>query len=524
MPNRRAHTQELSIPNADTLVFRFPDTDAELAPDGDDHTFTGPGHDRRDARERALPFGLASARCAATAGLVACVDELYPGDGSCETRPRTSIPSSATSRPCRLPMITRRSATRLGPSAPGAQADCALRSTRPAMRSSPWTGGGYCLRPDGIPVPRLCGTTVFPAFSAVPLNPVRMPGRSFLASYAPSGRRVAPIFDPLFDCSASSNLALFGSVDASVGVMRFARRLANDSGVYQECNGGTNDGSACLGAEDCPSPGSCGPTTCYQANGTPTATACTRDAHCLEAGQVCGPSLFDFSDRLAASGVGPVLIPSAQYALNAQNPVPLEGLLETPSMFAFVELEAIAGSSTGGPTPQDLNDDGDTTDAVLVLRDRKTGAITPIGSTTGEGRAATRIHQAPFSAPAVAVEGDIRPSPSRSEPLEDYSDANLDNDVFDSILRVYRLDDCDCSGTPCGDDLLPSTDLAVDAAPLVEGQSVAVANGRVYFRASEAQNASQTTTRITSTRTSSRAAPPGSRAMAATSPSTATRT
>ena len=35
-------TQELEVLNPTTLRFRFPDTEAELAPDGDDRTFTGP--------------------------------------------------------------------------------------------------------------------------------------------------------------------------------------------------------------------------------------------------------------------------------------------------------------------------------------------------------------------------------------------------------------------------------------------------------------------------------------------------
>ena len=199
-----------------------------------------------------------------------------------------------------------------------------------------------------------------------------------------------------------------------------------------------------------------------------------------------------FSDRLP-SGTGPVLVSSGDYALEAQNAVPLEGLLETPDMFAFVELEAIAGSSGDGPVSQDLNGDGDSTDAVLVLRDRTTGLITPIGTASNTGRAATRIHQAPFSAPAVAAENDIA-ALLESEPLESFTDANGDGDVFDSILRVYRMSDC--SGTPCAESL-DTDDLAVDAEPIVEGQSLVVANGRVYFRASEAQNAIQTTIRVT---------------------------
>ncbi|MBC8246361.1 MAG: hypothetical protein H8E81_02130, partial [Deltaproteobacteria bacterium] len=78
-------------------------------------------------------------------------------------------------------------------------------------------------------------------------------------------------------------------------------------------------------------------------------------------------------------------------------------------MFAFVQLEQIAGSAEGGggPQPQDLNGDGDTTDPVLVLRDRETGVVQPIGELGNPGRAATRVREPPFSYPAVAAEGDV---------------------------------------------------------------------------------------------------------------------
>ncbi len=485
-------TQALSIPNASTLEFRFPDTDAELAPDDDDHTFTGPATIAVTSVSDALPFGLASARCADTVGLVACVDELHPADGTCDDTAAhvdpvfghfTALPPANDYQAlCGTPNTE----------CTGAAAELRFTIDRAGNALVPVDWRGVLLRPDGIPVPRLLrGETKFPAFSSVPLGHVRVPGRSFLASYAPSGRRLPPIFEPLADPSSPSDLVLFGSVDAPVGVMRIARRISTEAGAYQQCNGGPNTGSPCLAAEDCPS-GTCSATVCYESNGSPTATACTRDTQCLGAGQICGPSLFDFSDRLGAGGVGPVLIPSTQYALNAQNPVPLEGLLETSSMFAFVELEAIAGDTDGllGPEPKDLNADGDTTDAVLVLRDRKTGAITPIGSTSGEGRAATRIHEGPFSAPAVSVEGDVAAF-LESEPLESAMDANTDGDVFDSILRVYHM--TSCSGSPCAQELTSGTPLAVEAKPVLDGKSVAVSDGRVYFRVREADNAPQTT-------------------------------
>lgn len=493
-------TQELRVLNPTTLAFRFPDTDAELSPDDDDRTYTGPATIAVTPVSAALPFGLATARCADTASLVACIDELYAKDGTCGTAAANVDP--VFGHFTALPPANNYEALceTAGTECDGTSSELRFTVDSAGNALVPVDWRGILLRPDGIPVPRIVrGATSLPAFAGG--GPVQIPGRSFLASYAPSGRRVHPSFDPLLS-DETSDLTLFGSADAAVGVIRIARRMPDLTNpltpVHRECAGGANDGLPCVVAADC-ALGTCGATTC-RLGGVDTGQSCTDDLDCTGGGE-CGPALFDFADRLHA-GVGPVLVSSTDYALEAESPVPIEGLLETPSMFAFVQLEAIAGSTAGGPTPQDLNGDGDTTDAVLVLRDRKTGTITPIGTATNPGRAATRVHEPPFSAPAVAVEGDVAAF-LESEPLQGNCsnpvncDTNQDGDVFDSILRVYRLDDC--AGTPCADDLLPTLDLAVDAAPLVGGQSVAVANGRVYFRASEAQNASQTTTRITST-------------------------
>ncbi|MEO2191004.1 MAG: hypothetical protein ABGY24_01020, partial [bacterium] len=76
---------DLKVLDTTKLRFRFPDTDARLAPDNDDRTFTGPTALAVTRVSDALPFGLAVERCADTPGLVACVDELFARDGTCET-------------------------------------------------------------------------------------------------------------------------------------------------------------------------------------------------------------------------------------------------------------------------------------------------------------------------------------------------------------------------------------------------------------------------------------------------------
>ena len=73
----------------------------------------------------------------------------------------------------------------------------------------------------------------------------------------------------------------------------------------------------------------------------------------------------------SGTGVGPVVISNTEYDLDAESPVPIEGLVETAEMFAFMELEAIGDSTASGPDAKDLNGDGDETDPVVVLRDRE---------------------------------------------------------------------------------------------------------------------------------------------------------
>ena len=59
------------------LAFRFPDTDALLPPGGDGRSLAGPAAIAVTAAGAALPCGLATSTCAAQAGTVACVDQLY---------------------------------------------------------------------------------------------------------------------------------------------------------------------------------------------------------------------------------------------------------------------------------------------------------------------------------------------------------------------------------------------------------------------------------------------------------------
>jgi len=69
------------------LSFRFADTDALLAPDGDQRKLTGPATIAVTTVSDPLPCSLASDPCRSTPGTIACVDEFYAVDGTCRNDP-----------------------------------------------------------------------------------------------------------------------------------------------------------------------------------------------------------------------------------------------------------------------------------------------------------------------------------------------------------------------------------------------------------------------------------------------------
>ena len=161
------------------------------------------------------------------------------------------------------------------------------------------------------------------------------------------------------------------------------------------------------------------------------------------------------------------------YRVEAQEQVPLEGLIESADLFITVVPEAI--------DDRDLNGDEDATDEVLLLSDRRTGTRLPIGVAPALGRAATRILDLPFEYPAVATEDDIAAF-LEPEPLQGRGDLNGDDDEVDTILRVYR------ATTPVAEPIAGTMHLAVDAAPLINGRNLVIADGLVLvsFRRSGA--------------------------------------
>jgi cysteine-rich repeat protein len=444
------------------LRFRFPDTDALVGTPDDDRTLTGPATIAVTAASEPLPLALATARCADTSGLVACVDELYARDGTCETAAEHIDATFGHFTALPPPNDYQALCTTETPGSPCRGLASEARFTVDAAGNAlvPMDYRGVLIHADRIPVPRLIlGNTRIPAFDLAgggplpadafvePGEPVAIPGEAFLSSWAPGGQKLPPIFTPIADPNATDALSLLGSVDAPVGVIRVQRR---------GCVRGGDQGRACSQDTDCGTGGAC-------------------------------RTLFDFSDRLAA-GLGPVLIARAgdELRLDAQSPVPLDGLIESESMFAFVANEAIE--------EERLNDDRDTTDPVIRLRDRATGRLLPIGTYGAGGRAVTRVRKGPFRAPAVAVEGDLVAF-LEAEPLEGAQDLNANGQVFESILRLFRIDPSCEPPSPCMIDrgLHFGGEFAVEAEPMETGGPLAISNGVLYFRTPENTHARQQT-------------------------------
>jgi len=432
-----------------------------------EHTLSGPAAIAvsKVSSPDPLPCDLASTPCSAHPDLLACIDALYAIDGTCGTTPNETFSHFTV-----LPLPNDYQALCTDPHPPcngnAPEARATIDADGNVLLPMDWRG---ILLGKGVPIARLLrASTNIDAMLTIHA-PIRIPSNAFLHSYSPEGGLLPPIFDPQADPTMSDVATLFGTADAPTTVLRVARR----SPTLTQCSGGTNDALPCFDATDCPG-GSCGSGHC--AGGANDGNACSTDGECPD-GQ-CGAALFDFSTRLAAN-VGPIAVPRAALQAVAKDPVPLDGLSQTPDLLASVVSEPIVQS--------DLNGDGDATDDVLLLHDRHTGVAQAIGTSGATGRAVIRIHEPPFSYPAVALEGNVA-ALLESEPAQGYLDANGNGTVFDSILRIFNV-----SG---GGDLIPGLNLAVDAAPKLNHHSVMVSGGHVFFRQSEWMNARQRTGRV----------------------------
>jgi hypothetical protein len=450
------------------LRFRFPDTDAWVRQPSDDLTLTGPAIvalTRTDLPGVSIPLGLTSpgATCADVTDVIACVDGLFSPNGNCNPTVARDTFASFTA----LPPPNNYQALCSTPGTPCTGTTDEVRFTVDADGNLfvPVDWQGVLVRRDKVPVARLLkGSTTVRAFLLQP-NPIVVPSDVFLGSYSPEGAKLPPIFDPQLDLGQQTALNLFGTVDAPRGVIRVARNRGG-------CVGGNADSQPCASTLDCAG-GACR-TVCT--GGASDGAICASTDDCP--GGVCG-RLFEFADRLTDQ-IGPVLVTSAEFTANALDPVPLEGLSQTDDMSTFVVSESIANEF--------LNADGDQTDDVVELLDRMSGTVHPIGDGDSPGRAVVRLHQPPFSFPAIDSERDIVAF-LESEPGESHEDLNANTRHTDAILRVFRV-------SPIAATALTTGLIAADAAPRVNGRSLAVSNGRVVYRRPEATSALPVTERV----------------------------
>lgn len=485
---------DLQVLSDASLRFRFPDTDPMLGAPDDDLTFAGPAAIAVTRRGESLPCDLGAAPCSGQVGLVACVDRLFAADGSCSPNPDPVFASFTA-----LPPPNDFEAVCV-PEGPQATSPCdgtvdELRFTTDAAGNVliPVDWRGVLFRQDLVPVLRLVRAASPVEAYAGRGAPIRIPDLDVLDSFSLGGKPLPPLFDPLSTPDANGPVTLFGSADAPQTVLRIARH----DRVVGQCLAGQDAGLPCLTDAQCAG-SMCGGPRCT--GGSNDGGACAAVADCP--GGECGPGLFDFATR-AAFDVGPVLLrhgaclggtnalaacaddaacPGGQcgsFVLTALDPVPLDGLQQSDQINAFVLEEALEN--------RDLNGDGDAVDHVVRLGDRDTGEVRPIGEAGADAVAVVRIQTPPFSFPAVAVDEDIL-SFLMPESLQGAHDQNGDGDVADTILRVFRLDGTEPTAS------LPAQ--AVEGLPVLNGRPLAISNGRVFFRSSEAARARRALERV----------------------------
>jgi Tol biopolymer transport system component len=298
--------------------------------------------------------------------------------------------------------------------------------------------------------------------------PLLIPNRSSIGSFSPEGVKIAPIFDPQVD--QANDVIFSGITDAPASVLRLARH----AGVVGQCESGASSALPCVDDSNCPG-SHCGPARCV--SGANAGIVCTLDGDCPDS--ECGPGLFDLSSRLVL-GSGPISL--ANFDAQVTNTVPLDGLGRTNQIDAYVLEEALSN--------EDLNGDGDQTDHVITLADRRSGRSQALGEGGTQGRAVARVRQGRFSFPAAAAAGNVLAF-LEPESTQGYSDRNGNGRIFETLLRVFNF------GRP---DPLPLPQLAIDPAPRIvsaktapgfHGQSLAVSSKRVFFRESESADANQ---------------------------------
>jgi len=495
------------------LRFRFPDTDARCtggadagrpcsvdgdcdggtcAPDDDDRTLAGAT--RLVVTASGAPLPCAVTTCTAPGGALACIDDLFANVGACEPRVAARTFPGFTALP-----PPNQYAEECVADQPPCDPLLGVDELRGAIDAGgnvllPMVWDGIREELDGVPAARLVDATF--------ALPIAIPP-SFVTSFSPEGRTLAPVFEPK---QVGAGLSLFGSADAPYTILRMARR----SDAPGTCDGGASEDTPCNDDGDCPG-GACGAARCV--GGSEDDNTCLGDVQCP--GGACGAALFDLGALVTGAGTGPAVVgrsadlagicqddvtelctpgtcssgPCVAYRLAAGPPVPLEGLVPRDELGELTLSERV--------DVVDRNGDGDESDLVLTLREPDTGLIQPLGPTPGcglasdaIGRAVIRVANPPLLLPAAAKENDVLAF-VESESGQGGCDLNGDGDVEDGILRVFTLGPTELTaGVPV---------MTVDAEPVINDRSLVVSGGRVVFRASEVERTAKVTRRVSTT-------------------------
>lgn len=160
-----------------------------------------------------LPCGLATATCGSQSGLLACIDDLYSADGTCQPNVDETFGHFTA-----LPQANDYSSVCFADSpVPCDPSATELRGTVDAAGNLllPFNWQGILVNDAGIPVPRLLRGTL-----RSPLG-FNIPDAVFLASYTPEGAKLPPIFEPTADPSVTDPnvITLFGSADAPYTIL-----------------------------------------------------------------------------------------------------------------------------------------------------------------------------------------------------------------------------------------------------------------------------------------------------------------
>ncbi len=412
---------------------------------GPDFTLSGPARILVDRAGAPLPATLASQRCAdlTASGRLACIDELYRLNGTCETSP--SAQSDVFSHFVALPRPNAYSEMIAPDPNDRPVVRFALDDRGNVLANVDWSGvlfqGGDS---ETFPPPQLINffAEIGSGLPSAPGAPLEVAEPAAFTSHSPLGIQLPPLFEPSSDSTQA--VTLFGSADARTSVIRIERNLG-------QCD---NTGAACL------TDAICGSGSCDLSARVPSFDL----RYCISAGGCVPSGGAPAAPAIPASGPGgPGAILPANYTAQIDGFVPLENLnvcRNVSDLTCLLRDERLPVQfSEDGATPiyRDRNADGDVFDTALSLRDARSGARLPLPPVAAEGIAVTSIHEAvppegPFAFPLTsrssrnALASGVRASGAGcvatlvAEPDEGASDDNHDGESFDPLLRVYCPD------------------------------------------------------------------------------------